>query len=124
LDWLSGSVFGRGDNIGRQKFQLKWSAIESIEARLPTERGARIASSLCKEGDSMNSFKDKIRGALNQGFGRLKQGFSRDTGDRRMRAEGSSQEMKGKGQKIVGHAKDIVGEVTEGARDTFRKTGT
>jgi uncharacterized protein YjbJ (UPF0337 family) len=71
----------------------------------------------------MNSIKDKLRGAFNQGIGRLKQAFSRDTGNRRMRDEGDVQEMKGRGQKIVGETKDVVGEAAKGVRDVLRKTG-
>ncbi len=74
--------------------------------------------------DVMNSFMDKVRGLFNQVTGRIKQSMSKGTGDKRLENEGNVQELKGKGQKIVGHTKDIVGDVTDGVRETFKKTGT
>jgi uncharacterized protein YjbJ (UPF0337 family) len=71
----------------------------------------------------MGSFMDRVRGFLNIGGGRIKQGFSHDTGDDDLEARGSGQEFKGKVQKKVGDVKSAAGNALHRAGSKVKRTG-
>lgn len=52
--------------------------------------------------------KDKTRGSVKEGLGKVKEGAGRALGDREMEAEGNADRVEGKTQKNVGKVKDAV----------------
>ncbi len=57
--------------------------------------------------------KDRIDGAANQAGGKIKEGFGKLVGDKKIEAEGAAQQVKGKVQSTVGGAKDAVREAVK-----------
>jgi uncharacterized protein YjbJ (UPF0337 family) len=55
-------------------------------------------------GGNMN--KDKIKGTMNEAVGRAKSNIGHLTGDRKLQAQGTAQQMKGKVEKAIGTVKD------------------
>lgn len=58
--------------------------------------------------------KDRIKGAVNQAKGSIKQGIGEMTGDTKLQGEGMADKAKGKAQSAVGGAKDAVREAVDG----------
>lgn len=56
----------------------------------------------------MSSTGDKVKGVANEAVGNVKQGVGKATGNNKLRAEGTAQEIKGDAQKKVANAKDAV----------------
>lgn len=56
----------------------------------------------------MSSTGDKVKGVANEAVGNVKQGVGKATGNNKLRAEGTAQEIKGDAQKKVADAKDAV----------------
>jgi uncharacterized protein YjbJ (UPF0337 family) len=52
--------------------------------------------------------KDRIKGAANQGKGKLKDVAGKATGDTKTEAEGKADQVKGKAQSTVGGLKDAA----------------
>jgi uncharacterized protein YjbJ (UPF0337 family) len=70
----------------------------------------------------MSAFKDRLRGFLNIGGGRLKQAASQDLNRQDLHSEGTSQELLGRGQKFVGDVKDAVGTTVSKAGRKIRRS--
>jgi uncharacterized protein YjbJ (UPF0337 family) len=56
--------------------------------------------------------KDRIKGAVNQAKGTIKEAAGRATGDPKTEAEGKAEKLKGKVQSAAGEAKDTLRDVT------------
>jgi uncharacterized protein YjbJ (UPF0337 family) len=56
----------------------------------------------------MTGATDKIKGAANEGMGKVKQAVGSAIDDPKMRAKGAAQEVEGKAQKAVGGAKEEI----------------
>jgi uncharacterized protein YjbJ (UPF0337 family) len=69
-----------------------------------------------KEGLTMSSTTDKIKGVANEAIGNIKQGIGNATDNDKLKAEGKAQELKGETQKTVGDAKDGI----KNAADTVK----
>jgi uncharacterized protein YjbJ (UPF0337 family) len=52
--------------------------------------------------------KDRIDGMANQAGGKIKEGFGKLVGDKKIETEGQAQQVKGKVESAVGGAKDAV----------------
>ena len=56
--------------------------------------------------------EDRVKGALNQAKGAVKEGIGNLTGDKKMETEGTADKTAGKVQNTVGGAKDAVRDAT------------
>ena len=57
--------------------------------------------------------EDRVKGALNQAKGAVKETVGNMTGDKKMEAEGTADKTAGKVQNTVGGAKDTVRDATK-----------
>jgi uncharacterized protein YjbJ (UPF0337 family) len=70
----------------------------------------------------MGALKDKLKGGANIGAGRIKQGLARDTRDRRLDAEGASQETRGRVRKTVGDVKEAAGNAVHSIASRIKRS--
>lgn len=68
----------------------------------------------------MTGFTDKIKGAVNETVGTVKQKIGEATDRPELEGEGIAQQMKGKGQGMLGEAKEKVADVVEATKDMAR----
>ena len=57
--------------------------------------------------------QDRVKGAVNQATGAVKQGVGNVTGDTKLQGEGAAQKTAGKVQSSVGGAKDAVRDAAD-----------
>ena len=67
----------------------------------------------------MSSTTDRIKGGVNQVAGAMKRNIGRVTGNPKLQAEGTAQEVRGKAQTIVGEAKQGVRDAAMRVRRSF-----
>lgn len=69
----------------------------------------------------MGSTTDKIKGVANEAMGNVKQGVGRATGNEKLEAEGTVQEIKGDTQKAIGKAKDEAKKTADKVADAAHR---
>ncbi len=56
---------------------------------------------------------DRIKGAVDQAKGAIKEGVGKLTGDEKLKAEGAADKVAGKTESTIGGAKDTVRDATK-----------
>jgi uncharacterized protein YjbJ (UPF0337 family) len=98
-----------GRPLGRSSYNGAPCRLTSaVQARAKTDAGRQKPSGNFSTHKRTNMNRDQVKGAAEQGKGKIKEAAGNLTGNKRLEREGEADQVKGKVQKNYGDAKENV----------------